>query len=446
MVSKPQARDNWYSASGPFSTHANNTTDTPEGVQTHSSRSKLNLTVPNSPIVSTPEQTDNARMLDWVKRLYPLQLSNGESVHSIPRSRQRLTSAATEATTSNKGLVDATQQLRPNEVFTPRRTTITAPADATQLQYRPTLAQRRAEKQLAQSQVAVSQSAPNTARLQLASLHKARGSEEPATVIPSQSSSAIASQPGQLHKVSHTQSSTWKRPTHSGLDHYSVHPEIAKWTKVERDLLQMGLIKRAPGKPDCGSFVVPKTFEQWLEFRAGRMDDALEKNAAEIRKRNLEVEVATMFCKIHGLDNAHSSSSRSHKFSKGVKTQPAMGGKNYFDGRGTVLAQASIWSPWYQPTEERPEALWPCPEEMKEEGDERHTSAFGRFPALPRVPGNPTVVWKVKPLILALPFDNVWKLPNKNTWAEVHGQKPYDPEEGHMEELIGQSLLGAINS
>ena len=153
-----------------------------------------------------------------------------------------------------------------------------------------------------------------------------------------------------------------------------------------------------------------------------------------------------MIRKIYGFENVHGHFSQSHRASKCVKIEQAMEGKDYHDGRGTVLAHPSVWSPWYQPTEERPEALWPCLEEMKEEGDERHTSAFGRFPALPRVPGNPTVVWKVKPVIPALPFDEVWKVPSKDTWAELYAQEPHDPEEGYIKELIGQSLLDVINS
>ena len=421
-----------------------NATDTLEGVQARFARPQLTVTVPNTSSASAVEHRENARMLEWVQRTHPLQLSKGEIVHLRLEPVQKLTSAATTTTTISTSPTNAAQELGPNKIFNTRRFTITAPLDTTQLHTRPTLAQRRAERQLAQSQLVVSQSAPNTATLQPASLHTAFGSGKPTTESPSPS--ATASLPGQLHQVSHTQSLTWKRPANPGLDPESVHPEFARWIRVEQDLLRMGLIKRVPGKPDSGSFVVPKTFEQWLEFRAGRTEDALEENAARIRKRHFEIESARKMRKLHGYDNVQSDISQSHRPGRCVKIEPAMGGKHYRDNRGTVLANLSIWSPWYQPTEERPEALWPCLEEMKEEGDERHTSSFGRFPPLPRVPGNPTVVWKVKPMIPALHFDEVWKLPNKDSWSELYNQKPRDAEEGHMEELIGQSLLEAINS
>ena len=209
---------------------------------------------------------------------------------------------------------------------------------------------------------------------------------------------------------------------------------------MEQDLLSMGLIKRVPGKPDSGSFVVPRNFEQWLRFRADCTEDALVENTAQIRQKSFEGEASEGLLRIYSVDDVHGCPTPIHRSGKRVKINRAMGGKSYRDGRGTVLARPSTWSPWYQPTDERPEARWPCIEEMKEEGDERHTSAFGRFPALPRVPGNPTVMWKVKPVIPPLPFDEVWKLPNKDTWAELHRQKLKDPDESYMEGLLGPSL------
>ena len=403
---------------------------------------------PETTPICVSDSTDNARVLEWAKNVPPLQLSKG-TVDNMPlRPGQTLTSMSTILGVPGESPIHGPQEMMRGGTFVPRRTKIVAPLDTTRLYHGPALAQRRADKQLAKSSAEFVQSAPDLALLRPATLHTAPVSGVSVPITSSQaacssSSQATSSQP--LYLASHTQSLAWKRPANLGVEHCSVNPELAKWTKVEQDLLRMGLIKRVPGKLDSGSFVVPKTFEQWLEFRAGRAEDALAENATKIRRRNFEVEVAERLRKIHSFDSIHGYLTPHHGFGKRVKIGHTMGGKDYRDGRGTVLAHPSTWSPWYQSTEERPEALWPCLEEMKEEGDERHTSAFGRFPALPRVPGNPTVVWKVKPVISALPFDEVWKLPNKDTWADLYCQKPRDSDEGYMEGLVGQSLLDAID-
>ena len=82
-------------------------------------------------------------------------------------------------------------------------------------------------------------------------------------------------------------------------------------------------------------------------------------------------------------------------------------GKQFHDNRSPVLALPSIWSPWFQEDESRPIAPWPSAEEYKEEGDERHTSGFGRFLPVPRVPGNETVVWKQKAFLEPYELDHV---------------------------------------
>lgn len=378
----------------------------------------------------------------------PLQLPESTIIPVPPGTIQILISAVTTPSPAGESGNYGLERMRQGVSLALRRTTIATPVDTTPLYQRPTLAQRRAEKQFGHSPAELVQSAPSTAPLRLATLHATPGIEVSATTAPSQTAFSAAFQATQsqpFHSASHTQSLTWKRPTDAGVENRSVNPEFTKWTKVEQDLLRMGLIKRVPGKPDSGSFVVPHTFEQWLEFRAGRAEDALAENAAKIRQRNCEAEAAEKLRRMHSIDNTHGYLTSTYGPGKRVKVELAMGGKNYSDGRGAVLAHPSNWSPWYQPTEGRPEAPWPCPEEMKEEGDERHTSAFGRFPALPRAPGNPTVVWKVKPVIPALPFDDVWRLPNKDTWAELYSQKQQDNDKDFMEGLIGQSLLNAID-
>ena len=123
---------------------------------------------------------------------------------------------------------------------------------------------------------------------------------------------------------------------------------------------------------------------------------------------------------------------------------PAMRGRIFFDGRSIVLCQQTMWNPWYSPTDVRPQAPWPCAEEMKEEGDERNTSRFGRFPGLPRVPGNETVNWKQKNYLPPLPFDEVWSLPNAGTFAAMRMITEVDAMQ-EMEGLLGQDLMDALN-
>ena len=307
---------------------------------------------------------------------------------------------------------------------------------------RPTLAQRRAEKQFAHARTGPFQDTLGTVKSPPASLLIAPDPGRTKVNLV-RSASATSFPPCQPHVVSHSQSLTWKSQSESDLDHTNVHPELTKWAKVEQDLLRMGLIKRFPGKQDGGSFVVPTNLEQWLEFRTGRTEDLLLQDAARILTRNLEFETAMRARRTMLMDNARQIDSPRPRTN--VKVGPIMGGKDYHDGRGVVLAQPTTWSPWYKATEQRPQAPWPCAEEMQEEGDERHTSAFGRFLGLPRVPGNPTVVWKVKPVIPTLHFDEVWKVPNKDTWADLYAQKPDDLHDEYLKSMVGRELLDAID-
>lgn len=71
---------------------------------------------------------------------------------------------------------------------------------------------------------------------------------------------------------------------------------------------------------------------------------------------------------------------------------------------------------------------------MREEGDERHTSQFGRFLALPRNPGNETVTYKQRSVVRQHHFDRVWEVPRLDDEGEWF-------EEGVMGELVGGGLL-----
>lgn len=127
-----------------------------------------------------------------------------------------------------------------------------------------------------------------------------------------------------------------------------------------------------------------------------------------------------------------------------VKIGPAFGGKRFGDRRSAVLAQPTIWSRQYVPTEEKPQAPWPTIEEMREEGDERATSEFGRFPGVPRMPGNETVAWRARVQLPQYPMDEVWRSPCKETYEAARRESP--PEEmEEMEALLGKELVDALD-
>ncbi|MCJ1384023.1 hypothetical protein MMC17_007138 [Xylographa soralifera] len=112
-------------------------------------------------------------------------------------------------------------------------------------------------------------------------------------------------------------------------------------------------------------------------------------------------------------------------------------GQSFSDNRSAVLAVPSIWSLWYEPPHRRPEAPWPTPDEFREEGDERHTSGFGRFLPLPRVPGNETVVWKQKAFLEPYDLDQV----NPVLWRE-DTPRFLEEEEQTLAEILMTELRG----
>lgn len=200
--------------------------------------------------------------------------------------------------------------------------------------------------------------------------------------------------------MSYTSSKTWVAPK---------MVEQEKFDVARNNLEKMEFIPRSP--------FVPKTMDEWLAHRIAFAEDAKQE---ELKR----------------LSDKQAASGPTSTGGK-VRVVPPFVGKRFRDNRGTVLALQSTWAPWYEPTEKHPQAPWPSPEEMKEEGDERNTSGFGRFPPLPRVPGNETVVWKQKNMIVPHPFDGVWRLPKIET-----DQPTY--EEAVMKELVGEELAKII--
>jgi hypothetical protein len=92
-------------------------------------------------------------------------------------------------------------------------------------------------------------------------------------------------------------------------------------------------------------------------------------------------------------------------------TLPFSGPSDFMYGRAHWLTSKTIWTPLAESNVSRLTADWPTPDEYKEEGDERHTSGYGRFLPLIRDPGNPTVVWKQKNLLQQFPTDMVHPVP-----------------------------------
>ena len=212
--------------------------------------------------------------------------------------------------------------------------------------------------------------------------------------------------------------------------------ELERWKVVKANLNAMELIQRSPH--------VPKNFSEWLTHRA-EMNDIKVRCSLNLHSRPRANIVSVAKAKEVQKQIGH----RQAMDALGVdrpRVVPAFGGATFEIsdngvGRSGVGAQETIWSPWTRPTEARPQADWPCQAEMKEEGDERNTSGFGRFPALPRVNGNATVNYKHKRVIAATPLDTVWPPPNPRidqSFEELDGD--------YALHLIGNVLGAALDA
>ena len=169
--------------------------------------------------------------------------------------------------------------------------------------------------------------------------------------------------------MAYTNSKTWVSPQMA---------EQERWGIVSSNLRRMRF-DRSP--------FVPRQFSEWIQHRA--QYTAIQ---TEQEKRRL----------------AHVEATRTSGFEAGqYEIMPAFGGNVFNDGRSAVLGQLTIWSVWTEGPKLRQLAYWPGRDELKEEGDERHTSDFTRFLPIPRVPGNETVAWKQKALVRAHYLDYV---------------------------------------
>ena len=209
-----------------------------------------------------------------------------------------------------------------------------------------------------------------------------------------------------------------------------------------KNLKDMSIIKEAvnPQTPfsATGSFCVPRTFYDWLDLRSEFAND----RAREARQALYMLQ-------------EHQHVRRHPDLPPAGETAPITilpyGGKLFGDTKAPTLAVPTVWHRWQPealrrtvPDDERPVPPWPCEEEMREEGNERMTSGFRRFPALPRVPGNNTVNWKQKKMLPMLPFDEIWHQPTKET--HVYQKAILAPiDRIRMERKIGGDLMAALD-
>ncbi|KAI4217950.1 MAG: hypothetical protein LQ349_008940 [Xanthoria aureola] len=195
--------------------------------------------------------------------------------------------------------------------------------------------------------------------------------------------------------ASYSNSLTWVSPRMREKD---------EWKRINDGLHALNL-----NHPDHSPYT-PKSFEEYLQHK----HDFLNDRKQEMQERCLAAA---------GFDRC---------------MEAAMGGKSLDDGRAAVLGMETIWCLWDGPDPNHPQAPWPSKEEMREEGDERHTSQFGRYPALPRNPGNETVTYKQRSPVKQHHLDRVWEIPRPDDVGEWH-------EEEVMEELLGESLLRELD-
>ena len=142
-------------------------------------------------------------------------------------------------------------------------------------------------------------------------------------------------------------------------------------------------------RPEPSSPFVPRTYAEYLGHRAS-VEAAKAKRAAFLEEQM--------------------SLNKIRKSKGQPRIESIFESRNFPDGRSAVLCLPSIWSKWYVPPADQPQAPWPSDEEMKEEGNQRSTSLFGRCLALPRVPANSTVAWKRRVQPIPSDLDEVNRL------------------------------------
>ena len=206
---------------------------------------------------------------------------------------------------------------------------------------------------------------------------------------------------GTLARVTHSNSRTWTR---------TAMTEKEKWFQLERSFKHMRFLhgdlhtfeekfkERSKQRfrkmglwiwPEPYSPFVPRTFSEYLGHRAS-VEAGKAKRAAFLEEQ------------------MHLNKIRKSKGQPRVES--IFESKNFTDGRSAVLCLPTMWSKWYTPPANQPQAPWPSDIEFDEEGNQRSTSHFGRCMPIPRVPANDTVAWKQRVQPIPSDFDEVNRL------------------------------------
>ena len=203
--------------------------------------------------------------------------------------------------------------------------------------------------------------------------------------------------------MNHGQSKTWKSGEAKERDHFS---------RINNLVHHL-----APESP-----FTPQTYSQWVEHRAAMN---------EVEKEKLLKNIETMQAR-------KSADARIQ-----IKSIFGPEGKLFSDNRSAVLSRPTIWSAWYTPTDERPEAQWPGRSELQHEGGDRQASNVGRYLPLPRGPGNETVNWKARQMLqphYGLDKGGPMSYEEPPAFEIVEENKKMNDDPGFLEE--GVSYLG----
>ncbi|KAL1849202.1 hypothetical protein Plec18167_009588 [Paecilomyces lecythidis] len=159
---------------------------------------------------------------------------------------------------------------------------------------------------------------------------------------------------------------------------------------------------------------VPRTWPDWIAHRLAVKEDAVKQVIMRLNARVAQRKMGTK-----------------------RKMWPALAGKEFNDHLTCVLMEDSMWTKSIIERSDRPQAPWPCQDELQHEGNHRCKSGFRRFYPLPRVPGNATVNWKQRAPVKQLPFDEVG-CPKTAKEAKEEREFHIDDE---MFMLIGYALM-----
>ncbi|KAK5174954.1 uncharacterized protein LTR77_000090 [Saxophila tyrrhenica] len=123
-------------------------------------------------------------------------------------------------------------------------------------------------------------------------------------------------------------------------------------------------------------------------------------------------------------------------------------GKSFTTAHSNVLSLPTVFCPQFKLGKQE-EAPWPTKSEMKYEGDDRISTdrLHGRFPGAPRVPGNETVNWQHKAIIIQWPFDDfLFPLPGEvEIWMRGHVVGELEFSEKEAEVVLGGEIMGLLD-